>query len=110
MLSLRHPRPIPLCAVSWRRTDVRLSRTLEATLAFAVREARDRRHEYLCIEHVLFALLHDPQIAHVLVACGGDVERLKTELRTYLDERLEKLPDGRSEEHTSELQSLMRIS
>ena len=38
---------------------MRLSRTLVASLALAVREARTRRHEYLCIEHVLYALLQD---------------------------------------------------
>jgi len=74
---------------------VRLSRTLEASLALAVREARMRRHEYLCIEHVLYALLHDDHVAEVVAACDGDPERLKHDLRRYLDERLERLPEGR---------------
>jgi ATP-dependent Clp protease ATP-binding subunit ClpA len=74
---------------------MRLSRTLEASLALAVREARTRRHEYLCIEHVLYALLHDESVAEVIRACGGDVEALKKELDAYLDEHLERLPDGR---------------
>jgi ATP-dependent Clp protease ATP-binding subunit ClpA len=74
---------------------MRLSRTLEASLALAVREARTRRHEYLCIEHVLYALLHDEAVAEVIRACGGDVDALKRELETYLDEHLERVPDGR---------------
>jgi ATP-dependent Clp protease ATP-binding subunit ClpA len=74
---------------------MRLSRTLEASLALAVREARTRRHEYLCIEHVLYALLHDESVAEVIRACGGDVEVLKKELDAYLDEHLERVPDGR---------------
>ena len=74
---------------------MRLSRTLEASLALAVREARTRRHEYLCIEHVLYALLHDESVAKVIRACGGDVEALKKDLDAYLDEHLERLPDGR---------------
>jgi ATP-dependent Clp protease ATP-binding subunit ClpA len=74
---------------------MRLSRTLEASLALAVREARTRRHEYLCIEHVLYALLHDEAVAEVIRACGGDVEALKKELDAYLDEHLERLPEGR---------------
>src|SRR5262245_44632608 len=74
---------------------MRLSRTLEASLALAVREARTRRHEYLCIEHVLYALLHDESVAEVIRACGGDVDALKRDLDAYLDEHLERVPDGR---------------
>ncbi|HYV57900.1 MAG TPA: ATP-dependent Clp protease ATP-binding subunit ClpA [Candidatus Nitrosopolaris sp.] len=69
-----------------------LSRPLEMSLALALREARGRRHEFLTVEHVLYALLHDEAVAEVVRACGGDVEVLKQELATYLDERLERLP------------------
>jgi ATP-dependent Clp protease ATP-binding subunit ClpA len=71
---------------------VRLSRGLESSLTLALREARDRRHEYLCIEHVLYALLLDPGVIEVLRACGGDVEALRRDLAAYLDERLDRLP------------------
>jgi ATP-dependent Clp protease ATP-binding subunit ClpA len=73
---------------------MRLSRTLEATLALAIREARARHHEYLCIEHVLYALLEDPAVVDVLQNCGGDTERLRRDLSTYLDERLDRLPEA----------------
>jgi ATP-dependent Clp protease ATP-binding subunit ClpA len=73
---------------------MRLSRGLEAALSLAVREARTRRHEYLCVEHVLYALLQDDAVVEVLRACGGDVERLKSDLATYLDQHLERLPAG----------------
>ena len=36
-----------------------ISKELSATLGFAVREAKRRRHEYVSVEHVLFAILHD---------------------------------------------------
>jgi ATP-dependent Clp protease ATP-binding subunit ClpA len=71
---------------------MRLSRALETSLTLAVREARSRRHEYLCIEHVLFALLQDPAVVQVLRACGGDVDALRRDLVAYLDERLDALP------------------
>jgi ATP-dependent Clp protease ATP-binding subunit ClpA len=73
---------------------MRLSRALEMSLSLAVREARGRRHEYLSIEHVLWALLHDDAVAEVIRACGGDVERLKRDLVAYFEERLETLPNG----------------
>ena len=73
---------------------MRLSRGLEATLALALREARQRRHEYLCIEHVLYALLHDDAVAEIVRACGGDVERLKRDLVAYLEGQIERLPEG----------------
>jgi ATP-dependent Clp protease ATP-binding subunit ClpA len=73
---------------------VRLSRALETSLGQAVREARERRHEYLCVEHVLYALLSDQGVCDVIRACGGDVEQLRADLRAYLEERLERLPEG----------------
>jgi ATP-dependent Clp protease ATP-binding subunit ClpA len=74
---------------------VRLSRALETSLALAVREARSRRHEFLCVEHVLHALCDDESVAEVIRACAGDVTQLKRDLAVYLDERQERLPAGR---------------
>jgi ATP-dependent Clp protease ATP-binding subunit ClpA len=73
---------------------VRLSRALETTLALAVREARRRRHEFLCLEHVLWALLRDQAVAEVVRACGGNVAQLLQELEAYLDEQLDTLSPG----------------
>ena len=73
---------------------MRISRELEISLALAMNEARRRRHEFLCIEHLLYALLHDTDVAEILRQCGGDVAALKRSLERYLDEHLEKLPEG----------------
>jgi ATP-dependent Clp protease ATP-binding subunit ClpA len=73
---------------------MRLSRSLEASLGSAIRDAHARRHEYIGIEHVLVALLDDDTVADVIRACGGDVEALRRELRAWLDEHPERLPDG----------------
>jgi ATP-dependent Clp protease ATP-binding subunit ClpA len=73
---------------------VHLARSLEASLTLAVHEARRRRNEFLCLEHVLYALLHDERVAEVVRACGGDVDRLKRELVLYLDKELETMPAG----------------
>src|SRR5204862_269565 len=53
------------CAAAWSRTDMHLSRPLEMSLSLALREARGRRHEFLTVEHVLYALLHDEAVAEV---------------------------------------------
>jgi ATP-dependent Clp protease ATP-binding subunit ClpA len=71
-----------------------ISRELEVTLSLAVREAARRRHEYLTIEHVLFALLHDNDVSEVVRHCGGDVDELKQDLDRFLEEKLEKLPQA----------------
>jgi ATP-dependent Clp protease ATP-binding subunit ClpA len=66
-----------------------LTRELEATLSAAVNEARKRRHEYVTLEHLLYALLDDPTASNVIRHCGGDTEKLKRELEKFFDERLE---------------------
>jgi ATP-dependent Clp protease ATP-binding subunit ClpA len=71
---------------------MRLSRSLETSLALAVREARRRRHEFLTLEHVLWALLHDDSVAEVVRACGGNVPRLTRDIEAYLEEQ-DALPD-----------------
>jgi ATP-dependent Clp protease ATP-binding subunit ClpA len=71
---------------------MRISRELEISLALAVSEARRRRHEFLCIEHVLYALLHDADVAEIVRHCGGDVAELKRELERFFDEKLQRLP------------------
>lgn len=68
-----------------------LSRELEATLSLAVREATRRRHEFLTLEHVLFALLHDTDVEEVVRHCGGDPERLKAEVDGFLEASMERV-------------------
>ncbi len=73
---------------------MRISRELEITFALAVNEARRRRHEFLCIEHLLYALLHDTDVAEIIRHCGGDVQALKRDLERYFDEKIERLAEG----------------
>src|SRR5262245_57799934 len=68
------------CVARRRRRKVRISRELEISLALAVNEARRRRHEYVCTEHLLYALLHDGDVAEVVRHSGGDVPALKRAL------------------------------
>ena len=71
-----------------------ISKELSATLGFAVREAKKRRHEYVSIEHILFAILYDPTGIDVIENCGGNVENLITSLGDFFEEKIEQIPDG----------------
>ncbi len=71
-----------------------ISKELSATLGFAVREAKKRRHEYVSIEHILFAVLYDPNGIDIIENCGGNVENLITALEDFFGEKIEQIPDG----------------
>ncbi len=72
-----------------------ISKELTATLSFAVREAKRRRHEHVCLEHMLFALLHDEMGIEIIEGCGGNVENLKHALDIFFRDRMTAVPDGR---------------
>jgi ATP-dependent Clp protease ATP-binding subunit ClpA len=71
-----------------------LSPELQSTLQRAVDDVRERRHEYLTLEHLLLAILDDPSGADVITKCSGDCEKLRGELERFLDEEVEELPEG----------------
>jgi ATP-dependent Clp protease ATP-binding subunit ClpA len=77
-----------------------ISRELEVTLGLALREAMRRQHEYLTLEHVLFALLHDGDVSEVVRHCGGNVDRLKKDVDQFLQDKLERLPEDQQAEPT----------
>ncbi len=70
-----------------------LSKELEFTLNQAFREARDRRHEFMTVEHLLLALLDNPAAVEVLRACGADLERLRGELQAFLEQTTPLIPE-----------------
>jgi ATP-dependent Clp protease ATP-binding subunit ClpA len=71
-----------------------ISKELSATLGFAVREAKKRRHEYVSIEHILFAILYDPTGIDIIENCGGSVENLIVSLEEFFEGKIEQIPDG----------------
>jgi ATP-dependent Clp protease ATP-binding subunit ClpA len=70
-----------------------ISKELSATLGFAVREAKKRRHEYVSVEHVLFAILHDSSGLDIVEKCGGNVDSMKANLEMFFNENMEMLPE-----------------
>jgi len=72
---------------------MKIADNLRVALSRAMEDAGKRRHEYLTLEHVLLALLHDPETADVIEAVGGKLSGLEKELNRYLDEEVETV-DG----------------
>ncbi|MCG8419807.1 MAG: ATP-dependent Clp protease ATP-binding subunit ClpA [Proteobacteria bacterium] len=70
-----------------------LSPELQETLQRAVEEVRNRRHEYLTLEHLLLAMLEDSTAVRIIRHCGGDVDELRYDVEEFLLENVEELPD-----------------
>ena len=71
-----------------------LSSELEYCLNEAFREAREARHEFLTVEHLLYSLLGNARVREVLRACGADLEKLGPELRAHISEATPRQPEG----------------
>ncbi|MBT7307969.1 MAG: ATP-dependent Clp protease ATP-binding subunit ClpA [Gammaproteobacteria bacterium] len=70
-----------------------LSKELEFSLGLAVKEARDRRHEFITLEHLLRVLLDNPRSANLLRGCGADINRLRDQLDSAIIQNTPLLPD-----------------
>jgi len=71
-----------------------LSRHLEVSLRLAVTMARQKRHEFLTIEHLLLSLLENDSAVNALKACGADIPALRQELNEYIDQNTPKLSEA----------------
>lgn len=83
-----------------------LSASLERLLNSAVRIARDARHEFVSLEHILLAFSEDEEVLEILQAVGCDVNLLREELKTFLENhaprlRLLKAQGGAEVENTN---------
>ena len=85
-----------------------LSKELESTLNSAFRDAREKRHEFMTVEHLLLALLDNPTASKVLRACGAEIEKLKQEITSYLDESTPMLP-SKDERETQPTLGFQRV-
>lgn len=63
-----------------------LSKELEASLNEAFATARDKRHEFITVEHLLLALTENPTAEAILSACGANIPKLASELEDFIDE------------------------
>jgi ATP-dependent Clp protease ATP-binding subunit ClpA len=75
-----------------------LSNELEYCLNDAFHQAREARHEYLTVEHLLLAILDTPKVREILKACGADLVKLKQELKEHLEQSTPKLEEAEDNE------------
>jgi ATP-dependent Clp protease ATP-binding subunit ClpA len=86
-----------------------LSKELEMTLNLAFKEARDKRHEFMTVEHLLLALLDNSAASNVLRSCGADVDRLRQDLQIFVDETTPLIPSAESHRETQPTLGFQRV-
>ena len=89
-----------------------LTKELQETISFAVDEAVRRKHEYVTLEHLLYALLDDSTARDILYNCGANLEEIAGFLDDYFEDTLEKIPGNVQQmpELTSTFQSTVQYA
>ncbi len=85
-----------------------IAQELEVSLHMAFVEARQKRHEFITVEHLLLAMLDNPSAAEVLRACAVDLEELRTALANFINEHTPRLPQN-SDSDTTPTQGFQRV-
>ncbi len=85
-----------------------LNSELEYCLNDAFRAARDDRHEFMTVEHLLLALIDVPQVYDILRGCGADVSELRIRLSEFIDESTPRV-DKDSEEEAQATLGFQRV-
>jgi ATP-dependent Clp protease ATP-binding subunit ClpA len=86
------------------------SKDLEFSIGQCYKQAREARHEFMTVEHLLLALLENPSAVAVLRACGADLARLGQELRNIIGETVPVLAadDSRDTQPTLGFQRVLQ--
>ena len=74
-----------------------IAQELEVSLHMAFMEARQKKHEFITVEHLLLAMLENPSALEVLKACGTNLEELKKLLIDFIEEHTPLIADEDSE-------------
>jgi ATP-dependent Clp protease ATP-binding subunit ClpA len=86
-----------------------LNRDLESTLNTAFKEARAKHHEFMTVEHLLLALITNDAAKEVLIACGGELDRLTKDLQDFVDSTTPLLPEDEVERETQPTLGFQRV-
>lgn len=86
------------------------SKDLEQTIGQCYKRAREARHEFMTVEHLLLSLLDNPSAQAVLKACGADQVRLHTDLEQAIEASVSRLAedDGRDTQPTLGFQRVLQ--
>ena len=85
------------------------TKDLEMCLMAAQSEAIDRRHEYLCVEHILYALLHNDAGLNVIRSCGGDTNLIKQDLEDFFSQQ-EEVDENKLPRQTKAVQRVLHLA
>lgn len=69
-----------------------INKELELTIEATIHDAEARHHEYLTIEHILFAVLHDEYGIDIISVCGGDISRIRSSVKNFFEKNISRLP------------------
>ncbi|MDT0602068.1 ATP-dependent Clp protease ATP-binding subunit ClpA [Thalassotalea castellviae] len=86
-----------------------LNKDLEISLNLAFRQAKESRHEFMTVEHLLLALLDNPSSIDALQACGADMSKLRKELLDFIGETTPVIPAGEEERETQPTLGFQRV-
>lgn len=75
-----------------------INKELELTIEATIKEAKKEHHEFISVEHILYALLQDEKGIEIISSCGGDIEWLKTSLTEFFDKHIPKINDTKKYE------------
>ena len=85
-----------------------IAQELEVSLHMAFVESRQKRHEFITVEHLLLALLDNPSAAEVLIACAADIEDLRKSLQDHIT-RHTPIVEGSDEVDTQPTLGFQRV-
>ncbi|MCL5059643.1 MAG: ATP-dependent Clp protease ATP-binding subunit ClpA [Candidatus Thermoplasmatota archaeon] len=85
-----------------------IAQELEVTLHMAFMDARQKRHEFISVEHLLMAMLDNPSAAEVLRACGANIEAMREQLGAFIEEHTPKVA-GEGEVDTQPTLGFQRV-
>lgn len=86
-----------------------LNKELESSLNGAFARARDKRHEFMTVEHLLLALLENDAAKDALVACQADIDNLRRELDQFIDQTTPLIPNHDETRETQPTLSFQRV-
>lgn len=86
-----------------------LNNELEFTLNIAFKEAKEKRHEFMTVEHLLLSLLDNPAAGNVLQACDANIENLRKDLTEFIDETTPRIPEDETDRETQPTLGFQRV-